>query len=257
MLFLKGYRVNCSASVGMNVKVNWRAAFGLLLLTQLATSSAWAQSSCSSDGQAAPLAVLERFISADCATCWTSPATLKVKTSDLVVDWIVPSSRGDEAPLSAAARQDAQFRLQALNQTAPFDSWNLRRAVLAKPLPLRVARGVALGGYMGASIALIPQPGTRLPQHPMTAWLVMVEDIPAGTDGTPVARQLVRNTLQISWNEPDQSTTPNPTRPNQRLQESRPMSIPDGANPDRLRVVGWVEDPLGRVIATAASVCLK
>ena len=257
MLFLKGFRVNLSAFVRMNAKVNWRAAFGLLLVAQLAPSTAWAQSSCSSDGQAAPLAVLERFISADCDTCWTSPTTLKVKPRDLVVDWIVPSTKGDEAPLSAAARTDAVFRLQALNQAAPRDSWNLRRAVLSKPLPLRVARGVALGGYMGASIALTPKQGTRLPRHPMTAWLVMIEDIPAGIDGTPVARQLVRNTLQISWNEPGQSTTPSPTRPNQRLQESRPMSIPEGANPDRLRVVGWVEDPLGRVIASAASICLN
>jgi hypothetical protein len=33
------------------------------------------------------------------------------------------------------------------------------------------------------------------------------------------------------------------------------MSIPEGANPKRLRVVGWVEDARGRVVATAQSRC--
>ena len=42
-----------------------------------------------------------------------------------------------------------------------------------------------------------------------------------------------------------------------RLYESRPMSIPAGVNPDHLRVVGWVEDAKGRVIAGAASGCVE
>jgi hypothetical protein len=33
---------------------------------------AMAQSACSSDGQAAPTGLMERFISADCADCWAS-----------------------------------------------------------------------------------------------------------------------------------------------------------------------------------------
>ena len=32
--------------------------------------------------------------------------------------------------------------------------------------------------------------------------------------------------------------------------------IPEGANPDRLRVVGWVEDAQGRIRAIAESRCL-
>ena len=216
------------------------------IAVQMAACAAWAQSSCSSDGQRAPTALIERFISADCDTCWTRPAALQTKPREMALDWIVPSAKGDEAPLSAAASQDALFRLQALNQTAMKDSLNLRQASVPNPMPLRVARGVALGGYMGASITLMPRRGTRLPHFPMTAWLVMIENIPAGTDGTPVERQLVRNSLQISWNEPGQ-----------RLHEARPMSIPAGANPDRLGVVGWVQDASGRVIASAVSVCVK
>ena len=227
----------------------------LIFASQMVAGNALAQPSCSSDGQRAPTALIERFISADCDTCWRDPATIKANAGELALDWIVPTARGDDAPLSAAATRDAQFRLDALNQVAPKTTFNLRRQTFARPLPLRVARGVALGGYIGASIALTPLRGDSLPIHPMTAHLLLVEEIPAGTDGTPVARNLVRNSLEITWNEPGESAPQ--TDPRKRLYESRPMSIPQGTNPDRLRVVGWVKDVNGLVIASAASVCAK
>lgn len=230
-----------------------------IFATTMSTSATWAQASCSSDGQRTPTALIERFISADCDSCWRDPATAKPKSGELALDWIVPTAKGDDAPLSAAANRDAQYRLNALKQAAPKTTFNLRRQAFAKPLPLRVARGVALGGYVGASIALTPARGNtatnRLPIHPMTAHLLLVEEIPAGTDGTPVARNLVRNSLEIRWNEPGESAPQADAR--KRLYESRPMSIPQGSNPDRLRVVGWVEDVNGLVIASAASVCAK
>jgi hypothetical protein len=227
----------------------------LVFATQFAVGNAFAQASCSSDGQRPPAALIERFISADCSSCWSDIKTAKPKAGELALDWIVPTAKGDDAPLSAASTRDAQYRLDALKQAAPQATLNLRRQSLSKPLPLRVARGVALGGYMGASITLTPPRGTTLPIRPMIAHLLLVEEIPAGTDGTPVARNLVRNSLQIAWNEPGQSTPQANAR--QRLYESRPMSIPQGANPDRLRVVGWVEDVSGKIIASAASVCVK
>ena len=230
-----------------------------IFATAMSTSATWAQASCSSDGQRAPTALIERFISADCDRCWRDPATAKPKPGELALDWIVPTAKGDDASLSAAATRDAQYRLNALNQAAPKTTFNLRRQAFAKPLHLRIARGVALGGYVGASIALTPARGdtktTQLPIHPMTAHLLLVEEIPAGTDGTPDARNLVRNSLEVRWNEPGESEPQANAR--KRLYESRPMSIPQGANPDRLRVVGWVEDVKGLVIATAASVCAK
>ena len=232
-------------------------AAAILIATQIGISAAWAQSSCSSDGQRAPTALVERFISADCDTCWSSSEALKAKPQELALDWIVPGAKGDDAPLSAAATSDALYRLQAMNQSAPNGSFNVRRTTSRQPLALRVARGVALGGYMGASITLGPKSGARLPNYPMTAWLVMIEDIPAGTDGTLLPRHLVRNTLQISWNELRTKPAAVPTSTGRRLHESRPMSIPAGANPDRLRVVGWVENANGQVIASAAGVCVQ
>ncbi len=218
-------------------------------------SAAWAQASCSSDGQRASSVLIERFISADCDSCWSAPATIKAKPGELALDWIVPTAKGDDAPLSIAASRDAQYRLSALKRETPKTMLSLRRPAFARPLRLRVARGVALGGYIGTSIALTALRGGNLPIHPMTAHLLLVEEIPAGTDGTPVARNLVRNSLEVRWNEPGESAPQADAR--KRLYESRPMSIPQGVNPDRLRVVGWVGDVNGLVIATAASVCDK
>ena len=231
------------------------ALAGLAAVILGSGQNAWAQSSCSSDGQRPPAALIERFISADCDACWADAATLQPKVGELALDWIVPSAQGDAAPLSAAASRDALIRLLAASQPAPARAFNLRRPVMAKPLALRVARGVALGGYMGASIELTHPRGKTLPVHALTARLLLVEAVPAGTDGTPVARNLVRNSLEITWNEP--GTSPPPTKAQKRLYESRPMSIPEGANPDRLRVVGWVEEADGKVVASAASVCVN
>jgi hypothetical protein len=40
------------------------------------------------------------------------------------------------------------------------------------------------------------------------------------------------------------------------FKESRPLNIPEGANPQRLRVVGWVQDARGQVMVAAESACL-
>jgi hypothetical protein len=226
-----------------------------IFVAVMSASAAWGQASCSSDGQRAPTVLIERFISADCDTCWSDDKTLKPKPSELALDWIVPTARGDDAALSAAANRDAQHRLDALKQAAPATTLNLHRQFGLNPLPLRVARGVALGGYVGASIALTPAPGKTLPSYPMTAHLLLVEEIPAGSDRTPIARNLVRNALQLTWNPPSKSPLQAESR--KRFYESRPMSIPQGANPDRIRVVGWVEDVNGNVIASAASACVR
>jgi len=248
-------------------------------MAQLMTGAAWAQSSCSSDGQRPPVALIERFISADCETCWADPATVKAKPRELALDWIVPSPRGDDAALSAAASRDAPMRLQGLGRDIPKPASEtiLKDATTVRhPLPgnfpaqlfasLRVAHGVALGGYIGTSIELKTNGRTAaLMTSPLTAWLLLVEEIPAGAEGTPVARNLVRNALMLPWNERSQLSNSEQKTPHKAMQknaleklrfyESRPMSIPTGANPDHLRVVGWVEDARGQMLAGAASTC--
>ncbi len=239
----------------------WPAA----LLLSAAPLAALAQSFCASDGQPAPNAIVERFISADCEACWAS-AEAKPAAGALVLDWIVPGTQGDDAPLSAAATRDGLARLASLGRQPPgatatsVQQTSLRR--IGGPARLRVAHGLPLSGYVGASIELKPVPA-RAEAKPWTAWLLLVEAIAAGSDGTPVARNLVRNVLVQAWDPANAApaadtaadTTPGVKRV-PRLFESRPMNIPEGAKPERLRVVGWVQDAQGRVFAAAQSKCV-
>ena len=205
-----------------------------------------AQSSCSSDGQPRPAGLLERFINADCESCWGDPATMRPGAGEIALDWIVPGSRGDDAPLSAAASRDAPARLEALGRPVPPGAASSHRKVQREPRRVRVAQGLPFGGYIGASIELTPGSG-----GPWKAWLLLVETIPAGSEGTPVARNLVRNALQPAWD----AGKPLSKEEQIRLFESRPMGIPEGANPARLRVVGLVEDARGRIRGIAQSRC--
>ena len=120
-------------------------------LASLIATAAQAQSSCSSDGQPQPVALLERFISADCDDCWTR-ATAQAKKGELAIDWIAPGARGDDAPLSAAATRDALERLHTLKRKPPSPVDTVRTARRDGAGTLRVARGPAFNGYMGASI---------------------------------------------------------------------------------------------------------
>jgi hypothetical protein len=221
--------------------------FLIVFLLVLASTPLRAQGLCASDGQRAPLRLLERFTNADCAECWSDKATPAASAAELAVDWLIPGSQGDDAPLSAAATRDALQRLQALQQPVPQRSVQFASTV-ARParVNLRVAHGVALGGYVGASISAQALRKTPSGTGPWTAWLVLVESIPAGTEGTPVARNLVRNVLVTDWPAPDKP-----------LQESRPLGVPEGANPQRLRVLGWVQDASGRVLAATQSRCRR
>ena len=163
-----------------------------------------------------------------------------------MLDWIVPGLEGDQAPLSAAATRDALARLQMLQAATPL-SWSQQRQALTTHAPglLRVAHGPALANYMGASIALAPASG-----GPWTAVLLLVEQIPPGIDGTPIARNLVRNMLVIAWDH-----APLPGSDLQRFYEARPMSLPEGTTANRVQVVGWVQDAQGKLVALSQSRC--
>jgi hypothetical protein len=217
--------------------------------------------------------MLERFISADCDACWamsTLPAAAKTEAS---LDWIVPSPRGDDAALSAAATRDAQARLQErkLPWTETQDKLQTS-AVLVGPQAksastLRVAHGLPVGGYIGASIEFKPSAALRnqaltpkklsspLDIRTVEAYLLLVETLPAGAEGSNVERNLVRNVLNISW-DLNQQLSRSQEDGFKPLFESRPFSLPQGVNPDRLRVLGWVQDSKAKVLAIAQSRCV-
>jgi hypothetical protein len=225
--------------------VSRHARAGVLLVAiSLALGIARAQSACSSDGQAPPTGLLERFINADCESCWKDAQAPRPAIGETVLDWIVPGGRGEDAPLAAAARRDGLSRLASLRRPVPAASDAVRRENGEQPPQLRVAHGPALNGYIGASLELEGAGRARL-----AVSLMLVETIPAGTEGIPVERHLVRNMLQLTWNPAGQ------TGRKLRLYESRPMNIPDGVQPERLQVVGVLEDARGRVRGIARSRC--
>ena len=225
---------------------------GLLLVFSHA-HGAWAQAACSSDGIPRPVAVFERFVSADCEACWSDPATPAPSAQGraLVLDWIVPGRLGDDAPLSAAATNDALVRLDTLARPVPQQTdVHVETAGAASPATLRVAHGQAFNDYLGTSIAFTPD--QRMRQHgPWSFHLLLVESVPAGTDGTAVPRNVVRNMLHGMWDGRNALSK----RERSSWKEMRPMRIPEGAQPQRLRMVGWVQDAQGRVVAAAQSAC--
>lgn len=243
----------------------WGAAVVCFALT-LATAAPPAQAqpaarafvSCSSDGQSAPRQLVERFLNADCEACWAQPATAghPGASGTAFVDWIVPGTQGDEAPLSAAALRDGLWRLQALGYSTPA-------GMLARPVPpipgagaprLRVAHGSAMLGHVAISVEMTPARG-----GPWTVWVVLSERIDAGTDGSPQARDLVRGSLRIDWNaragvaaREGRGALPTQTGP---WRERRVMQLPEGVRADRLRLTGWIEDAQGRVASVVRSAC--
>jgi hypothetical protein len=238
----------------------WQPSRHFTLLLAVVALTAWlvplrsahAQSFCASDGQPKPIQLLERFINADCDSCWKDPATPKAGAGQLALDWVAPGSKGDDAPMSAIAIRDALARLESLKKQPPTASSAQAQAVRGvKGATLRVAHGLPLGDYVGASIELKPVPGSARGQN-WTAWLALVETLPAGTEGSPVARNLVRNLLQATWNGRKQLSK---TERN-RFFDQRSMSIASGVDASRLRVIGWVEDQQGQIVAAAASQCL-
>lgn len=237
---------------------------------------ALAQASCSSDGTPQPVAIFERFISADCQACWADAATRgpSAGSGTVVLDWIVPTASGDEAPLSAAATNDALARLQALGRKVPLTTDVYVTPVLAPtPTPpaatapqqrgrLRVAHGLPFNDYIGTAIAWAPARNgpmhgilnttTSTARDALRYHLLLVESVPAGTEGTTVPRQIVRNLLEGEWSAAD--ARPQGKNP-YRWMETRPMRTPEGAQAERLHMVGWVDDAHGQVVAAAQSAC--
>ena len=223
----------------------------LLVTGACLAEGAWARSSCSSDGQLAPITLVERFISADCEACWSAPQATHPKGRAITIDWIVPSGQGDDASLSAAATRDAQMRLEALARTAPGTLMLVTTKVQRhRDSHLRVAHGVPIGDYIGAIIEWRTNTIAK-PREPLSAWLLLVETIAAGAEGTPVERNLVRNVLVLTWDKPDKRSDTG----QYLFQELRPLNIEQGAKAQHLRVLGWVQNAQGQLLTAAQSVC--
>ena len=261
--------------------------FMVLIATTVLLHSAGAlsQSFCSSDATAPGTTLHERFISADCELCWSAPASTQNATgqhpaassvafssagsataSSITLDWILPSLQGDDAPLAAAALRESRWRLDSIGATQKSQQAVTSRVRASKPqspatsgppaVAIRVAHGLALNGYTGASISvtLSPQNAAQMRRRAgpsWTVWLALVEQLPGGAEGTQIPRNLVRNLLKATWN----IRIPLLNAEQVMFTESRPLSIPESSRAERLAVVGWVTDGAGRLQAVAQSRC--
>lgn len=213
--------------------------FVLALLLALAPA---ARALCTSDGVPQPAAVLERFLNADCLECWRDPATAVPGRDTLVLDWVVPGSLGENAPLSAVASSDAAQRLRALQRPVPARTASFTSRRTGSAAAVRVALGQSFNDYVGTSIEFADAGG-----EPWQAWLLLVERLPAGIEGSPVPRNLVRNVFRPDWGRLPAA--------GRKLSESRAMQIHEGANPERLRLVALLQDGRGRMRAIVQAEC--
>jgi hypothetical protein len=219
------------------------AVFRALRWALLAALPASAQALCTSDAVPQPQAVLERFLSADCAACWRDPGTARAASDTLALDWVLPGAQGEKAPLSVVATTDALERIYFLERKEPARAAAFGAERSGAPLDVRLAQGEAFNDYVGVSLE-IAQPG----RDRWYTWLLLVENLPAGTEGSPVERNLVRNVFRPDWGRPM-------ARGPGRLAETRSMRIQEGARPERLRLVALVHDQRGRIRAIAQTEC--
>lgn len=188
-----------------------------------------------------PQRFVETFLSADCVACWQS-GDRDTNSSALQVDWVVPSTAGDDAPLAVAALEEAGARLRG-----PLPG--VRPRVQAQDLPppgkasLVVLSGLAWNGYLGLSFEL--DRGDRSWPADASGWVALVERVPAGQDGTPVDRQLVRAVV---------GPLPLDARAGEHtVSHLRAVRLPPNSQPERLAAVGWVEQDDGRVLLATQS----
>jgi hypothetical protein len=224
---------------------------GAGLLTTAALAAGWPvalQAACPSP----QAATQERFISADCADCWAAAGPVDALDADARTprwrfDWITPGTV--DAPLAAAALVDASERAaRSGGQPAP----GAQRQMLHKAqrrlygFSLKVESGPAWQGYIGVQLRA---------QHPRrngwpagsTAWLALVELLPAGSEGSAVERALVR---AVAGPLPLTDAPAGPT-----IEHLHALRWPTTALPVRLQARGWIEGPDGALLAVAADRC--
>ena len=195
-------------------------------------------------------AVAEAFFSADCADCWSAATGPAAASTTWRFDWISPGS--DAAPLAAGALPEAAERALRLGLSPAANPAPASQQAARKTMPglrLRVESGPAWQGYFGVQLSLSAAHNTTLPAG-ASAWLALVELVPAGSDGTPIARALVRSVagpLPLDALRPGKATTP--------MTHLRALRWPAGAEPTRLQARAWIEATDGHLLAVVADRC--
>jgi len=185
-----------------------------------------------------PTRLVERFVPADCEGCWSGATPLPRPAGALVLDWITPA--GDDAPMASAALPEAARRAGRL----PAGRGGVRETRLhpsTAPL-LRIVDGPAWNGYIG--LRLIVTRHTGVPPGAL-AYAAVVEEVPAGSEGSPVERHLVR-AMVGPMGLAELASEP-------KVEHLRAVSVPAGSRVERLASVAWIEAPDGRVLTAMHS----
>ncbi len=225
----------------------------MLWLGFIVLASARAESLCESDANHRLASLRERFISANCASCWQAAAAQSTVPSAAPIDWIVPSQRAEEAPLSAVELIESEERLRQLG-LGPFNERAQVDTRIANPagLELDLSVGVAIGGYRGLFAELRMKPDVAVSPE-LELWLVMLEHIPAGVEGSRQDHWLARNALQHTWRRQDIV----PRDGHLSATELRPMRMPEGMQPERMLALAWVQTPGGQILQAALADCRR
>ncbi|GAB3662217.1 hypothetical protein [Ramlibacter alkalitolerans] len=198
---------------------------------------------CTSDDVPPVHTLVERFTSADCLACWRAPSPARAPADALVLDWIVPGAQAGGPAVAGPASDDALERLAWLHHRSPATMETVTSRRAGTPARLRIAHGEAFNDYVGVSMEL-QAPGSEA----WHAWLLLVEQIPAGAEGSPVARNLVRKVFRPdAWAKPRRGAGP--------LAETRSMQVPRATRPDRVRLVSVLQDGRGRIRAITQTEC--
>ena len=204
--------------------------------------------------------LVERFIPADCPDCWHGepPAARSGAAPDWFLDWVLPVA-DEDAPLAGAALREARDRVPDAVASAssaapsPGPATPLERPHLLTRAPAQprfwVRASPAWNGYFGVQMHAVGRwpAGSR-------AWLALVERLPAGSEGSGPARQLVRN-LVGPLALPTAAT---PVPRGGGAPETAPLYAlrwPETAQPERLITVAWVEAADGRILRLSSDRC--
>ena len=133
----------------------WLAAglWGVTAMTLTATGVR-AQPICTSEAAPPARHWQERFVPADCGDCWTAPDTAPTEAGAIVLDWVVPGTLGDDAPLSAVARRESVERLDTVGMPPPRRP-TARSEALPQMPPFRLRLGRGGGGVACAKSRML------------------------------------------------------------------------------------------------------
>ena len=107
---------------------------------------------------------------------------------------------------------------------------------------LRIVDGPAWNGYIGLRLVVTRHSGVA---PGAVAYAALVERVPAGNEGSPIERNLVRAVVgPLGLDE---------LRGLSKIEHLRAVAVPAGSRADRLASVAWIEAADGRVMVAAHS----